>query len=308
MKISVIIPNWNGKEKLAQNLAKILKLKEVSEFIVSDDASTDESVDFIKKNFPDVKVIENKINKGFPSNVNIGVKASIGDLIFLLNTDAIPNEDCLEFVIPHFKDSKIFSVSCNTGGNWSWAKFEDGFFWHYQIEKSDNLQTHQTLWASGGSGIFRKRVWDELGGLDQLYNPFYEEDVDIGYRATKRGYINLWEPRAKVEHHKDLSLTLPFANAERKEKGVIEENFSKEYIAKIAQRNQLRFIWKNITDKKLIAEHKKALVKMLLTQPKYWPVFFSALIKLPQVLTKRKIEKLERKLTDEEIFSKFASI
>ncbi len=291
MKISVVIPNWNGKEKLAQNLAKILKLKGVSEFIVSDDASTDESVDFIKKNFPNIKVIESKINKGFPSNVNIGVKVSIGDLIFLLNTDTIPNEDCLESVIPHFKDSKIFSVSCNTGGNWSWAKFEDGFFWHYQVEKSDNLQTHQTLWASGGSGIFRKRVWDELGGLDELYNPFYEEDVDIGYRATKRGYINLWEPRASVEHYR--------------EDGVISENFSKKTISQIAQRNQLRFIWKNITDKKLIAEHKKALVKMLLTQPKYWPVFLSALIKLPQVLTKRKIEKLERKLTDEEIFSKF---
>src|SRR5206468_7818529 len=67
---------------------------------------------------------------------------------------------------------------------------------------------------------------DKLGGFDELFNPFYEEDVDLGYRARKRGFINIFEPKSKVEHYK--------------EKGVISLNFSQTLIAKTAQRNQLQ--------------------------------------------------------------------
>lgn len=299
MKVSIVIPNWNGKEKLERNLPKVLKVKGVDEVIISDDASEDGSLEFLKKEFPEVELVERSKNGGFSSNVNSGVKEAKGELVFLLNTDAVPEENCLSFVIPHFEDPKVFSVSFNTGGNWSWAKFEDGFFWHYMAPKNggpssigSSEQAHQTLWAGGGSGIFRKSMWEQLGGLDEIYNPFYEEDVDLGYRATKRGYINLWEPNAKVEHYK--------------EPGVISENFSKSKIAGIAERNQLLFIWKNITSEKLFSEHKIALIKKLLKNPKYFSIFLAALAKQREVFRKREVEKKEAKIKDEEIFSKFS--
>lgn len=291
MKTSIVIPNWNGEEKLRKNLPKVLKVSGVDEIIVSDDASTDGSCDLIKKGFPEVKLVIRDKNGGFSSNVNTGFKVANGDLIFLLNSDAVPEEDSLEAVLSHFKDEKVFSVGCNTGGSWSWAKWENGFFWHNQA-KDTPKEAHQTLWASGGSAVFRKSVWDELNGLDELFDPFYEEDVDIGYRATKRGYINLWEPKAKVEHYK--------------EPGVIKENFSQSKINKTAQRNQLFFIWKNITSSKLILEHKWTLAKMLLTSPGYWPIFLSAYKHLTEVLKKREIEKKGQKLTDEEILNMFS--
>lgn len=291
MDVTIVIPNWNGEQKLKNNLPKVLKTKGVDEIIVVDDASTDGSIDLLEKEFPNIKLIKRQKNGGFSSTVNLGVKNAKGDLVFLLNSDAIPSEDCLKYVLPHFKDENIFSVGCNVGGTWVWGYFRDGFFWHKQASEKV-VQSHQTLWASGGSGIFRRSVWNKLGGLDELFDPFYEEDLDLGYRATKRGYINIFEPKSKVEHYKDT--------------GVIEENFSKSKVAKVAQRNQLLFIWKNIHDPKMIKEHILKLIGMLLTKPGYWQVFLPALKRLPHVLKKRSIETNEAKMTDYQVFQTYS--
>lgn len=291
-KISIVIPNWNGKEKLEKNLPEVLKVENVDEVIVVDDASNDESVEFIKQYYPQIKLIEKAKNEGFSSTVNLGVKEALGDLVFLLNTDAIPEKDCIKKVLKYFEDPRVLSIGFNTGGNWSWAKWQDGYFWHYMSRKE--IETHETLWVSGGSGIFRKSVWNELGGFDINYDPFYEEDLDLGYRAVKRGFINFWVKDAIVEHYKD--------------KGVISQNFSKDKIASIAQRNQLMFIWKNITEQSLIQSHIFTLIKMLITQPKYWFVFLSALVHISDILKKRAVEKRAQKLTDLEIMNKFFSL
>lgn len=294
-KISIIIPYWNGVEKIQKHLLKVIKIAKsnnIFEIIASDDASEDNTVEILKTQFPEVRLIERKINGGFSSNVNTAVNEAKGEIIFLLNSDAEPERNFLEFALPHFDNPQVFSVSCNAGGLWAVGRFENGFFWHNQatdINQAD--KPHQTLWASGGSGFFRKSLWDELGGLDDLYNPFYVEDIDLGFRATKRGYINIWEPRSKVEHYK--------------EKGVIENSFSKNIISSTSERNILIFIWKNITSPKLISDHKRALFKRLIKHPKYWIIFMRALSKFPKIMEKRKTEKIYAKLTDEEVFDIF---
>lgn len=298
-KVSIVIPYWNGAEKIKKYLPKVLEFAKkngIEEIIASDDYSSDETVQLLKKDFSEVILVERKINKGFASNVNSGVSKVTGDFILLLNSDAAPENDCLKYALPHFENQKVFSVGCNVGGLWAIGRFENGFFWHDQAKEdhSDKTKFHQTLWASGGSGIFRKTIWDALGGLDELYNPFYVEDVDLGYRATKRGYINIWEPKSRVEHYK--------------EKGVIESSFSRSRINKISERNMLIFIWKNITSENLLKEHKKALVKRLLLHPKYWQIFFAAAMKFPAIMEKRNIEKRYAKLSDEDIFNIFSEV
>lgn len=290
MKVSIVIPNWNGKDKLEKNLPKVLKVKGIFEIIVVDDASDDGSVAFLRENYSEkIKIIEKKENSGFGSNVNFGVEFVIGDLVFLLNTDAIPDEDCIIKVLHHFKDRKVFSVSFNTGGNWSWAKWEKGYFWHFQSK--GEIKTHETLWASGGSGVFRKDLWVELGGFDPLYDPFYVEDLDLGYRAIKRGYKNIWEKNVKVEHYKEV--------------GVIAKNFPGSIIEQISERNMLIFIWKNIHDKQLLKEHIQALAIRLIKSPKYWLTFLKALSRLDEILYKRNIEKRNSKVSDPEILNRF---
>lgn len=296
MKVAIIIPNWNGAEKLRHNLPSVLdaaKYSQVSEVIVSDDASSDNSLEVLGKEFPKVRVLVKSKNGGFSSNVNFAVSKTDADLIVLLNSDARPSKNFLDSVLPHFEDPKVFSVGCNTGGSFATAEFKDGYFWHHQSKEIPN-ETHQTLWASGGSGIFRKSIWNLLGGFDTLFDPFYEEDLDIGYRARKRGFINLWEPKSKVEHYK--------------EKGVIALNFSKDYVSRIAQRNQLIFIWKNITDPEFTVQHKIALLKRLLTHPKYFSVFLSALFKLSQINKNRQKEIRESTVSDRQILKMFSGV
>lgn len=295
MSISIIIPNWNGAKKIKKHLPQVLsaaKHKSVIEVIIVDDSSSDESVEELKK-FNDIILIEKSTNTGFSSTVNLGVEKSRGDLIFLLNNDADITQQTISELLKNLDSERVFSVGCNAGGFWSIGKFENGFFWHGEAhpENNDIKKAHQTLWVSGGSGLFRKDIWNELGGMDEIYDPFYEEDVDLGYRATKRGYINLWEPKAKVNHYK--------------EEGVIAQNFPKSSISKIAQRNQLIFIWKNITSKNLFSQHKRALLKVLLQNPKYLRIFISAFSKIGMIKAKRRMEEKEAKLTDEEVLSIF---
>lgn len=295
-KVSVVIPNWNGQDKLLENLPAVLALEDIFEVIVVDDHSSDESVSFLKKNYPSVKVIEKSINSGFAKSVNLGVSKALGDLVFLLNSDAKPSKDAAKVVVPHFKDPNVFSVGSNTGGNWSWIRFDKGYLWHYMQAFLDNkkLTLHQTLWASGGSGMFRKSYWESLRGLDELFSPFYEEDTDLGYRATKRGFINLWDPNSKVDHPKD--------------KGVIAQNFKQAFVKNIAQRNQLLFIWKNLTDQDLLGKHIVALLKNCLIHPTYLKTFFSALIRLPQIIKRRAMEASLASLSDKQILEKYTQI
>ena len=297
MKISIVIPNWNGKKLLEKNLPLVFKaLPKKAEIIIIDNGSTDGSVEEIKnlklkmKNCNlKLKIILNKTNLGFARAVNQGVKKARGDLVVLLNNDVIPEKGFLQKCLNHFEDLKVFAVSFNEQ-NWSWAKIKwaNGFIEHESGSKTDKV--HFSGWASGGSAVFRKSIWEKLGGLDEIYSPFYWEDVDLSYRAWKRDYKILWEPKAVVCHKHEETI----------------KRFPKNYINFISRRNQLLFIWKNITNSKMILEHKFWLWKKLLTTPGYWKPYLAALSKLFQILPKRFKERKEVKISDREIFKMFS--
>jgi GT2 family glycosyltransferase len=296
MKISIIIPNYNGEALLEANLPAVLRAKDFSknnilEIIVVDDGSKDKSVEVVKKNFPSVKLIKHTINRGFSAAVNTGVRAAKGDLICLLNSDVIPEKNFLESVLNYFNDKALFAVSFNEIGKFGWAKgiFTDGFIGHTPGGKSQT--SHVTFWVSGGSGIFRRYVWMELGGMDdKLFSPFYWEDIDLCYRALKRGYKLLWDPKAKVEHQHQTTI----------------KNISKKYVEQIQERNQLIFIWKNLTSKNLFKKHIAGLVKRSATHPGYLLIVLKALGKIGFIVKARKKEIKEAIVSDEVIFSRFA--
>src|SRR3972149_7908176 len=98
--VSIVIPNYNGEKLIEKNLPKVLAAKESSqnrilEIIIVDDGSIDQSVKLITSMFPQVKLIKHTKNRGFSSSVNTGVRAAKGDLILLLNTDVLPEENFL---------------------------------------------------------------------------------------------------------------------------------------------------------------------------------------------------------------------
>jgi len=295
MKVSIIIPNYNGENLLKTNMPFILKAKDfadnkIEEVIVVDDGSKDKSIDVIKKDFSWIKIIKHKINRGFSAAVNTGVRAAKGDLICLLNSDVVPESNFLESVFPYFHNSKVFAVSLNEVGEFGWARgfFADGFIGHASGQKSD--VSHDTFWVSGGTGVYRRDIWMELGGMDEkLFSPFYWEDVDLSYRALKRGYRLIWDPDAKVTHIHEATIS----------------RFSKTYVGRILERNQLLFIWKNLTSANLFRKHLAGLLKRLIKHPGYTRIVLMALGRIGAVTRARGKEIKEAKVSDEAIFSRF---
>lgn len=246
MKISIAIPNYQGRKLLEENLPSIISAN-ADEIIVNDDASKDGSVEFIKKNYPQVKLLTNDKNQRFIYSVNKLVNEAVGDIVVLLNNDVKVSKNFLEPLLEHFKNEKVFAVNCHEEGEgYAKAYWKDGFF-EFQRGKEEK-SFYKSSWASGGSAAYRKSVWQRLGGFDPMFKPGYWEDIDLSYRALKVGYDVLWEPDAKVWHSHGTTFS---------------KIFNKRKINWIQQRNQLLFIWKNIEDKELVSEHRKGLIKRL---------------------------------------------
>lgn len=293
--VSIVIPNFNGEKLLLKNLPFVIKASKnldnkIKEIIVVDDSSTDKSVEIIKREFPEVRLIQHRINRGFSAAVNTGVRTAKSDLVCLLNTDVLPTENFLVNAITHFKDPKVFAVSLSEKG-FSWARgyFKDGFVEHEPGPATQ--KPHTTFWVSGGSGVFRRDYWMKLKGMDEkLFSPFYWEDVDLSYRAAKRGWKLLWEPKSKVLHEHEATIgKLPIDK-----KRTIQE------------RNQLIFIWKNVTSPNLFKKHLIGLVKRVARHPGYARIVLLALLKAKYILAERKKEKNQSKVSDEAVFARFS--
>ncbi len=295
--VTVVIPNWNGEILLQQNLPKVLAAKNnkknrIKEIIIVDDASTDNSVKLLKKNFSNnIRLFQHKENRGFAAAVNLGVRMAKTELVCLLNSDVIPSENFLVKALPHFHNIKVFGVSlAEEGYGPAIGQYLNGY-----IEHNDNKDakiTSNTFWLSGGSCVLSRKIWMKLKGFDEeLFHPFYWEDVDLSYRAMKRGYKLLWEPDAKVIHKHETTISKTTSAKKRK--------------ILIVERNQLLFIWKNITSKNMFRKHRIGLVKRVLRHPGYIRVIMLALKKRKLIQKRRKIEIKQSKISDEAIFANF---
>ncbi len=283
MNLSVVIPNYNGQNLLKKNLPKALEAVGDAEVIVVDDASSDKSLEVLGNFEKRIKIIRNEKNFGFSSTVNRGVKTAKGDIIILLNSDVIPEREFLKPLLSHFENEKIFAAGCmdkslengkivlRGRGIGAWKK---GFFVHSRGE----VDKTNTLWVNGGSGAFRKSIWERLGGFNELYNPFYWEDIDLSYRALKCGYKIVFEPKSIVIHEH--------------EKGAIKKKFSSTRIRSISYKNQFIFVWKNATDFNLQLAHFfwlpiyfiKAFINMDMS---FFKGFFAAFILIPKIIKYR---------------------
>lgn len=294
LSVSVVIPNLNGEKLLEKNLPSVLKAKEnpnnnITEIIIVDDGSWDGSVKLISKNFPQVKLIKHKINRGFSAGVNTGVRMAKGDLVVLLNTDVVPSEDFLEPIFKHFENKRVFAVSMHEDG-FSYAKgyFGAGYIQLAMGEESSGA--HPSFYVSGGSGVFRRSIWMELGAMDEkLLSPFYWEDIDICYRAEKRGYLNLWEPESHVIHNHESTIG----------------KFPKTYVQRVKERNQLLVIWKNIHSPKLMRDHIIGIIRRTVKHPGYVRIILMAVSKIGVAMKARRKEMKLDTVSDEAVFMQY---
>ncbi len=246
ISVSIVVPNWNGAHLLKKNLPHVLASAPHAEIIIADDASVDDSINFLKETFPGVIRVENKKQQGFSGNVNSGVAAAHGDIVILLNTDVRPEADFLAPLLARFSDPSIAAVGCLEKSHEDdrvifrgrgIAKWEKGFFIHSRGE----VNQLDTAWVSGGSSAYRRSVWNMLNGMDTIYNTFYWEDIDLSYQILKSGFRIGFEPKSIVHHFH--------------EEGKIKTSYTSDQVKRIAYRNQFIFMWKNISDTRVWLDH-----------------------------------------------------
>lgn len=231
IKLSIIIVNFNVKAFLQNCLLSVRKALEKipSEIIVVDNASDDGSVEIIKKNFLDVKIIELSENLGFSKANNIGLKIAKGEYICLLNPDTIVEEDTLNTMI-RFMEShpeagmagcKIlnpdgtFQLACRRSFPTPWVAFTKIFglsalfpksklFARYNLTYLDENQTYEVDAISGSFMFLRKDVYEKVGGLDESFF-MYGEDLDWCFRIKKAGFKIYYVHSTKIIHFKGES-------------------------------------------------------------------------------------------------------
>jgi GT2 family glycosyltransferase len=219
--ISVVIPNYNGSGLLESNLpsvyAALKKTNADYEVIVADDASTDGSVNFLKKNFPEIKIIESKINKGFSPTINAGIFAATKDLVLALNSDVKLTEDYFIPQLKYFTKEDTFGVMGRIIGM-SDNKVQDAA--KYPETKGMKLKTTRnylikdcpadfwtpTLFLSGANALMDRRKLFELKGFDEIYAPFYVEDVDLSLRAWRLGWKSYYEHQSICRHPASVTI------------------------------------------------------------------------------------------------------
>lgn len=241
--ISVVIPAYKKTDELIVNLKHNLPhLADCEVIIVNDDPQTD--LNGLKKTFPQIKILVNHRNLGFAGAVNRGIEASTGQYLFLLNSDVRLNNNRFKEAVELFKNNaKLFAVAFaqreKDGSIVGKNRLRFGFG-NFSHSKAKDTANGLTAWAEGGSSIFDRQKLVSIGQLDEIFTPFYWEDIDLSYRAWKMGYEVFFDPSFVVEHHHEST---------------IGSFYSKQKIATVSYRNSFLFTWKNLTDPGLIISH-----------------------------------------------------
>ncbi|MCB0166193.1 MAG: glycosyltransferase family 2 protein [Anaerolineae bacterium] len=211
-KVTVIIPNWNTRRWLLGCL-DALDAQTFRDFqvVVVDNGSTDDSVAFIRGNYPDVRVITLPENRGFAVAVNTGIRATRSDYIALLNVDTIPRPYWLASLVEiadqsppdiGFLASKMLNLDQpdlidDAGDSFSWY----GSSWKRgQGEPAaHHNEPNEVFSACAGAALYRRCFFEEVGLFDEDFNS-YLEDIDLGLRGRLLGYRGWYVPGAEVLH------------------------------------------------------------------------------------------------------------
>ena len=298
-KVTAIIVNWNDKDVIVECIQSLLdQNRNKIDIIISDNGSKDDSVEFIRKRFPSIKIIENGENLGFGSAINRGLGLAKGDYLLFLNSDLKLHSKCVGEL------AKVLENDSNVGGTIPKILHIDqqniinslGVLINYTGIAYPNLlgqkdPGYQEPFESACGGIFmlKREVYETVGGFDEdLF--LYHEDHDLSWRIRLAGWHLKVIPQAIMYHHYKFN------------KGILKYYSS--------EKNRLHILLKNMEVKTLalispaliIVEFAQwfhaAINKWFLLKMKS---YFEILILLPSILTKRKKLKLLRKVSDKEI-------
>tara|TARA_R100000951_G_C2624667_1_gene175608 strand:- start:218 stop:1252 length:1035 start_codon:yes stop_codon:yes gene_type:complete len=219
-KTAVVILNWNGKNFLEKFLPTLIQNTSSANIIVADNQSIDNSVPYLKNNFPEIQIIINKENGGFAKGYNDALSKIEGEYEYyvLINSDIEVTSNWLEPLVSlldsderiagvqpkvrSFHKKEFFEHAGASGG------FMDNNYYPFcrgrifdEVEKDLRQYDNQkeVFWTTGACMIVRSKIYHEIGGLDEDFFAHMEE-IDFCWRAKKRGYSFYVEPNSLVYH------------------------------------------------------------------------------------------------------------
>ncbi len=283
-QFSIVLPNYNGKLLLEKNLPSLYEALTTYEFhfeiIVVDDASTDDSVSFLRLKYPDIIVLNNEVNSGFSVTCNKGIQHAQYNLVCVANTDVTFHKDYFFYAEKHFKDPAVFGVKgdiINYEGykdritnidKKAYLYFSQGFLrFKASYKKKENFRYDIEYMYLGCCFIAKTTHIQKLGGFDTIFSPYYWEDSDLPLRAIEQGFTLIYEPKSIVYH--DASSTMKSTQSALKRKT-------------ISNRNKFLFCWKHLKGKERWAQHiifvlVSLLLRWIILDWRYYQAFFLAL-------------------------------
>ena len=205
-KIAVVILNWNGQKLLETFLPSVLQFSDQATIYVADNASTDNSIEYLKTNFPKVKIIQNKENFGFAKGYNEALKNVNAEIYALVNSDIEVTKNWLKPLINAFdndiktailqpkildyKNKNYFEYAGAAGGfidQYGYPFCRGRIFQNLEIDSHQYDDNSEIFWASGACFLIRKGIFDELNGFDEDFFA-HQEEIDLCWRAFNSNY------------------------------------------------------------------------------------------------------------------------
>jgi len=202
MNLAIVILNWNGKKLLEEFLPSLIKHSKGHSIYIIDNKSSDNSINFINKTYPEVNIIKNKKNYGYAKGYNIGLKEIDADIFCLLNNDVKVTENWLIPIIKAFKkDSSIVVaqpkiLDYNNKKSFEYAGAAGGYidFFGYsycrgrihstiELDKGQYNENTNIFWASGSCFFIRKDIFNNLTGFDEKF-VCHMEEIDLCWRIN----------------------------------------------------------------------------------------------------------------------------
>ena len=217
-KIAVVILNWNGKKLLEQFLPSVIEHSNNAVIYVADNASTDDSVSFVKNAFPTVKIIKNSNNYGYAKGYNEALQFVEEAIYALVNSDIEVTENWLQPIIEtfntepntaiiqpkilDFKNKEYFEYAGAAGGfidKYGYAFCRGRIFDTIEKDNGQYNDNSNIFWASGACFFIRKEVFRKLNGFDDDFFA-HQEEIDLCWRAFNKNYIVKYNYKSVVYH------------------------------------------------------------------------------------------------------------
>lgn len=254
--VCMAVLNYNGLSHLKELLPTLRVACKNSPYpcsvIVLDNQSTEKDVDWVRAAYPEMRCVVAPAND-FLFSYNWLLQQLEEDVVVLLNNDLRVSPDFLPPLLRHLESEDVFAASARSF-DWEGTQitsgparleFNHGFYgWPFDLNRQE---TCHTLFCSGGFMAVDRRKFLELGGFNRLFHPAYCEDLDLCFRAWRRGWRCIYEPASVVWHREQASWSISEINGPNG----------------LHLRNSLLFQWSTLPMKENVHSYYLSLMKLL---------------------------------------------